>query len=215
MEFIVLLAILFFSTSFYMFLTSYRFQIFWRKTKTKKVLIDAILPRVKGKYMAEGHFASSHKVLSKYEYNKLRHSGKLNFSRCYNVITFKTKDSDWEMFFYLVKEGMKFNEVLAIRAFPREVKIKSQATIEKTKDRVNVLANNKYLAQILESYESKELLRWMLNKEGDNFFVYNNNIFYKSIQHGNEIIAVDRALEIIKAAHNLKNRIYKKGILEY
>lgn len=215
MELMILIVIFLFSLTFYMFLTSYRFQIFWRKTKTKKDFISLFIPQVKGKFLDQGYFATSHPVISNKDFSKLKLSGKLNYTRCYNVVTFKTKDSNWEVFFYLIKEDNKFKEVLAIRAFPKDIQIKSQATIEKATDRVNVLANNKYLAQVLESYESKELLRWILKNTDDTFYVYNNNVLYKSVQKENNIISTTRALEIVKGIHNLKNRIYVKGLVEY
>lgn len=216
MEIIWIFALLLFFLLCYVIYSSYSFQIWYNRRKLERNFLESFREQVKGIYYKSGHFSPTNKVIFEDEYSNLSNSQKANYSQCYDVITFKTPDSQWELFFYIVKEGMVFTEFLSIRTFPLNSKIKSEANIEKNYSRVNILANNRYLANILESEEVRDTLKWILRETGDNMYVYNNNISFRALIDGQkEKIPVSRVMDMVKSINGIKNKIYKRDVMGY
>lgn len=215
MEFWVLLIIFALSFFTYQFVTSYRFQVLLSKRRIKAQFLGKFIPQVKGVFFDEAYYSSSHKIVTPKEFQNMTPNNRAQFSKCFSAVTFKTTESSWELYFYLVKDGIKYTEVLVLRTFPKDLKIRSEGFAERAHSRVNVLTNNRYLTQILEGAEVKELLRWVLRHTGDSLYVNHNNISFRAVQTKTQRVSADRAMEVVKGIHNIKNRIYKKGILEY
>jgi hypothetical protein len=176
--------------------------------------MDEFVDKVKGKYIKDGYFSSSHKIISTSEFASYSKKYQHQFSKCYNMVRFQTADSDWELFFYLIREGTKFNEMLTVRAFPKKYRIKSEGNIEKSYGRVNIYTNNRYLTHILEKPETSDFLKWLLRHNNDILLVLHNNLHYKAYIDSHKYTPT-RALDMIKAMNVIKNKIYKKDVLEY
>jgi hypothetical protein len=217
MEFVFLFLVLVFVISFIIFLfyNSYYIQTLIYRFKRKNKFVIPFLNKVKGTYYSQAYFAVSHKVVRKDEYKNFSERFKLNFSKCHNVVLFKTKDADFELFFYLIKEdGLKYSEILTIRVFPKDNHINSEGNIEKNYSRLNIFTNNRYLTQILENEETLDYLNWLLRKNGDILLVSPTNLHYKIFLNERDV-SISRILDMIKALHKIKNKIYRKGVLEY
>ena len=169
---------------------------------------------VKGTYVPEAYFAHSHRIVPSKEYKTFANRQKLHFSRCYNVMTFKTEDSDWELFFHLVKDGVTFSEIINIRVFPKHNKIRSEGNIEKAHGGLNFFTNNRYLNEKLEEEVIKERLEKILTKTGDIMLISHGGMHYKAFIDGKNL-NVHKVMEIIKAMHYIKTKVFKEGVLEY
>ena len=179
----------------------------------KKLFLNDFKNATKGRFVAEAYFAPSHKVISLNEYNSLTNKQKMSFSKCYNVIIFKTPGAEWELFFHLIKEGLTFTEILSIRVFPEHYTIRSEGNVEKTYGRVNVFTNNHYLTKLLET-QVNNFVVWLMRYDGDMLLISSNNLHFKAYITANKI-SLNRALDMIKCMNGVKNGIYKKDVLEY
>lgn len=197
----------------YLGYSSYSFQVFLRKFLVKKSFVFDFLDKVKGIFISSGYYALSYKILSSKEYSKLKKRYKIEYGGCYNVVKFKTTDANWELFFYLVREGIKFKDILVIRAFPTGVILKSEGNVEKLHSRLNLYSNNRYLTHILEENSTQQTLNWLLRSNSDVLQIFNNNLHYKITLENR--LSSERVLEMIKALNIIKGKIYKKGLLEY
>ncbi len=198
---------------FYFLYTSHFFQFYMHRYRVKSSFLNEFKGSVKGKFTKVAYFAPSHKIISKSEYNSLPNREKVNFSKCYNVITFKSTDVYWELYFHLVKEEITFIEVFNLRAFPIEYKIKSEGNVEKSYSRLNVFTNNHYLTEILEG-KANNNLKWLIRKNGDILLIGSNNLHYKAFLDSKKMTH-ERALDMVKAMNGIKHDIYKKDVLEY
>ncbi len=198
----------------YVVYNSYGFQLFLHKRRVKKSFIDDFVSKVKGVYVSEAYFASAHRLVPKEEYKSYSNRQKLHFSKCYNVVTFKTQDASWEFFFHLVREGLKFSELMSLRVFPKHNKIRSEGNVEKNYSRLNIFTNNRYLTEILENQDTEDYLKWLIRHNGDILIISHNNLHFKIFLKGDRM-SVDRLLDMVKAIHTIKNKIYRDNILEY
>lgn len=214
MEFIVLLTIFVIFFTMYVFYSSYRFQRLLRQRSLNKNFLGDFLLSVKGNFRSRAYFAISHRVVMPEEYKSFSRKHRLSFSECYNIVTFKTPDANWEFFFHMVKEGVKYNEILNIRAFPKHNKIRSEGNVEKNYSRLNIFTNNRYLTGILESSDTRDNLKWILRNNGDILLVSGNNLHFKIFVDPKKI-TVNRVMDIIKAMNFIKNKIYRDDVLEY
>lgn len=214
MSFVIFLGIFVFSLVFYSFYVSYNFQIFLHKKKLKKILLSEFVDLVKGEFISSAYFSNSHKIVSEKEFRSFSNSHKLSFNKCYNIVKFKTSDAKWELFFHLVKEGLNFEEILSIRCFPNNLKIKSEGNIEKNYSRLNIFTNNRYLTGILENKIVKDYLKWLIRSNGDILLISNNDLHFK-VFLGRKNISSSRMLDMIKAIHGVKNNVYKEDNLAY
>lgn len=192
---------------------TYIFQFYYHKYRVKRDLIDKFMHTVKGHFVSEAYFGPSHKVISSSEYCSLSNRDKVNFSKCYNIVKFKTMDVYWELYFNLIRDGRSFSEVFNLRAFPHDYKIKSEGNVEKSYSRLNIFTNNRYLTEILEGV-SHEDLGWLVRYNGDILLVSYNNLHFKAFLDSNNLSA-NRTLDMVKAMNNVKSRVYKKDVLEY
>lgn len=163
----------------YIFFTSYTFQKLRYQRRIKKGFLNEFVTLVKGEYVSSAYFATSHPVISKTEFKSSSTKHKIQFTQCYNVVLFKTEDADWELFFYLVKEGLVYSQIMALRMFPKHTHIKSEGNVEKTYGRLNIFTNNRYLTGILEENETMDYLRWLIRYNDDILYVLPNNLHYK------------------------------------
>lgn len=189
-------------------------QVFLHRRKLRSSFIKSFTKEVNGKFYKRAFFAKNHKIVSKKEHNIYYARHKASFNTCYNCVTFKTQDASWELFFYLIKDGPVYSEIMSIRVFPNKVRIKSQGNVERTLSRVNVLTNNRYLTDLLEDEKSQEYLSWLLRKNDDNLLISHNTLHFKSFIKSKKM-SVKKTLNSVKAINALKNIIYKKGVIEY
>ncbi len=194
--------------------TSYSYQVFLHKKKARKIFLFDFAKEVKGEIVDYAFFAPSHKIISKKEYNTRSQRDKVKFSRCYNVVKFQTPDSHWELFFHLIKDGAIYNELLTIRVFPKEHRIKSEGNVEKSYGRINIFTNNRYLTNILEERDSGDYLRWLMRHNSDVLLISHNNLHFKIFIVSHKF-TVKRAIDMIKALNILKGKIYREEVLEY
>jgi hypothetical protein len=213
MVYIFLAFFVLFIVILFMLYCSYTFQFFLHRYKIKKGFLEDFRKLVKGKYVSEAYFCPSHKIISLQEYRSLSNRQKVNFSECYNVIRFKTIDIDWELYFNLIRDGMSFAEVLNLRAFPKDYKIKSEGNAEMNCSMVNIFTNNRYLTKVLE-VDVKLDIEYLIKKGGDNLFITYNNLHYKSFLDSSKI-SKSRVMDMIKSINSIKSKVYKKDILEY
>lgn len=206
--------ILFIFLFIYFLYTSYTFQIFIHRRRIKSNFLKEFISSVKGTFHEVGFFAISHNVVNKIEYNTFSNRHKASFSICHNVVTFKTPDSKWELFFHLVKDGSKFNEIMTIRVFPHKHRIKSEGNVEKNYSRLNIFTNNRYLTEILESQKTNDNLKWLIRHNGDILLISHNNLHYKAFLNP-KTITVTRVLDMVSALNSIKNEIYKDEVIEY
>lgn len=214
MAFTLLIIIFVVSIVILLIYNSYTFQIFKHRRKLKKIFLDDFTRQVKGSFVGNGYFAVSHRVVQPSEYKSYSNRHKANFSFCYNVVTFKTPDAHWELFFHLIKDNLRFSEIMTVRTFPIDCKIKSEGNVEKSYSRLNILTNNRYLTGILESPDTKDYLKWLLRENGDILLISHNNLHFKAFLK-NDKMSTMRVMDMIKAMNIIKNKIYKKDVIEY
>ncbi len=198
----------------YFFYVSFYFQTILYKLKLKKNFRYEFLAAVKGEFLNDAYFATSHKIVTPREHNTFFQRHKASFSKCHNTIRFKTSDASWELFFHLVKDGQVFNEQMSIRVFPIKNRIKSEGNVEKNYSRLNIFTNNRYLTQILENPENKDYLKWLIRHNEDILLISHNNLHFKAFMDTKKL-TVKRTLDMIKAMNVLKNKIYKDDVIEY
>ena len=210
----ILLGIVVVAAIAYFLFINFNFQIFLHQKKISSAFLKEFTKKVNGTYYKKAYFAKEHKIVSPKEYNSFNSRHKSSFSHCYNCITFSTQETHWELFFTLIKDNSVFSEIMYLRAFPKKVKLRSQANVERTFSRISVLANNKYLNDILDSSQVQEYISWLLQKDGEVLIVSQNALYFKSLVESRKM-SVDKTMNSVKAMNAIKDRVYRKGILEY
>ena len=114
----------------------------------------------------------------------------------------------------MVKEGVRFSEIMNLRVFPKFNLIKSEGNVEKNYSRLNVFTNNRYLTAILETRDVDENLKILLKNNGDILLISHNNLHYKTFMSSQDL-TIEKIMDIIKAINHIKNKIYKDDVLEY
>lgn len=179
------------------------------------LFIDKFVESVKGIYISKAYFAVSHRIVHVKSFKSFSNRQKVQFGMCYNVVTFKTPDANWELFFHLVKQStLKYDEILTLRVFPINNRIKSEGNVEKTYSKLNIFTNNRYLTGILESNEVTDLLKWLIRCDEDILLISPNNLHFKAFLKNGKFSST-RAMDMIKAMNSIKNKIYKDNVLEY
>lgn len=214
MSLIILLLFLVLFLVFYSYFISFSFQVFLNKKFLKIKYLKEFIELVKGNFIENGYFKISHHLVDLRHYNSYSIREKVTLTSCYNIVKFKTQDANWELFFYLVKDGLKFREVLSIRCFPKYNHIRSEGNIEKNISRLNIYTNTRKLTDILESQNIRDTLKDLIRNNGDLLLVYNNNLHYKIFLDSKKI-SLNRLHETVKLINILKNNIYKKDNLAY
>lgn len=197
----------------YLFYNSYYFQVLLRKHRSKNNFVNEFRERVKGKFYGKGYFNTHSEFITSGEYVSLKKRSKVDYRSCYNAVSFRTPDADWEMFFVLERDGIKYREQVILRAFPHHMRIKSEGTAEKSLSRLSVYSNNKYLSGIIESSDMHDMFHTILKENGDIMHIYHNNLYTNLIV--NPHVTVDFAMEVIKDMNIIKNKVYRRGIMEY
>jgi hypothetical protein len=198
----------------YFIYISFPFQTFLYKKKLQKTLKVGLSAAVKGEFIQDGYFAVSHKFVTPIEHKTYFQRHRASFSKCYNVLRFKTPDAHWEIFFHLVKDGSVFSEQMSLRVFPIKKRIKSEGNIEKNYSRLNIFTNNRYLTQVLENSETKDYLKWLIRHNEDILLISHNNLHFKAFIDTRKL-SVKRTLDMIKAMNVVKSKIYRDDVIEY
>ena len=198
----------------YFIYVSFFFQTILYKKKLQKTLKVGLLDAVKGEFIQDGYFATSHRFVTPIEHKTYFQRHRASFSKCHNILRFKTPDANWELFFHLVKDGSVFSEQMSLRVFPIKNRIKSEGNIEKNYSRLNIFTNNRYLTQILEHTETKDYLKWLIRHNEDILLISHNNIHFKAFIDTKKL-SVKRTLDMIKAMNVVKSKIFKDDVIEY
>lgn len=180
----------------------------------KASYVQEFASSVKGVILSKGYFANSHKVITLENYRSLSNKEKTAFHNCYNIISFKTPDSYWELFFYLISEGVSYREVMAIRSFPKKNRIRSEGNVEKNYSRLNIFTNNRYLTGILENGEVHDCLNWLIRQNDDILLISHNSLHFKAFLRKSNM-SVTRTMDMVKAINIIQKRIYKDDVIEY
>jgi len=213
--FIYILSLIFLiSVVIYVSLTNYKIQLLIRRNSFNKTVFNKILEGVKGRFCKVGYYSTNHKVVLKGEYKSFTNRHKVNFSQCFDIIRFKTQFGHMELFFSLIRENLRFYEVLNLRIFPYESFIKSEGNVEKNYSRLNIFTNNKYLTELLETHEMRELLNWLIRYNGDILLISKNNLHFKAFVNPKKL-SYERIMDMIKVIHMIAVKIYKGKHIEY
>lgn len=214
MDVLIYTAIFILCVLFYIAYSSYTLQFLYKRRKLDKKILNDFLKNVKGDFNSKGYFAPSHKFIRVQEYKSYSKRHQMPFSLCYNVVTFRTPDANFEFFFHMVKESGRFSEVMNLRVFPKHNRIKSEGNVDKNYSRLNIYSNNRYLTAILESSDIQTHLKELLRSDGDIMVICENNMHYK-IFVDSKSLSVQRIMDMIKSINYVKNKIYKDNVLEY
>ena len=198
----------------YFVYSSFYFQTLIYRKKLKKPFKEDFKIKVKGEFLSDAYFATSHRLVTPAEHNTYFQRHKVIFSKCYNVIRFKTQDAHWELFFHLVKDGAVFSEQMSLRVFPIKNRIKSEGNVEKNYSRLNIFTNNRYLTGILEESDTKDYLKWLIRHNEDILLISHNNLHFKAFINTNRL-TVKRTMDMVKALNVIKNKIFRDDVLEY
>lgn len=193
---------------------NYDVQVYLHRKSLKTSELQDFISQVNGKFYKKAYFAKNHKLVTDKDHNIYYSRHRLSFSKCYNCVTFKTKDASWELFFSLVKDGAVYSEMMSIRVFPHGNRIRSEGTVEKNFSRVNVLTNSRYLTDLLEEDSSHTYLNWLLHKNDDILLISHNMLHFKTFVESKKLRS-KKVMKSLKAIHAIKNIIYKKDVLEY
>jgi len=214
MSYLGLFLMIFFSFVFYLLYNAYFFQLFLHKYRLRSSFVKNFQNSVKGNFHDEGYFGMSHPFVSKEEYKSFSNRYRVSFSKCYNVVLFKTPDANWELFFHLLKDGTVYSEIMTIRVFPKHLRIKSEGNIEKNYSRLNIFTNNRYLTSVLESQSTNDYLKWLIRHNGDILLVSHNNLHFKAFLTSKEF-SEQRLLDMVKSLNGIKDAIYREDVIEY
>lgn len=214
MSFVFFLLLFFLFLLLYLLYSSFSVQSFVRRKKILRSLVYPFKEKVKGFYIPKGFFAVGHRVVSFSKYDSYTVRNKRLFTNCFNVVTFKTEHSNWELFFYLIKDGPKFNEIMTIRVFPKGKRIRSEGNVEKNYGKLNIYTNNRYLTSILEEPTNRDYLKWLLRYNEDILLISHNNLHFKAFIEPSKL-SISRLMDIIKALNAIEKSIYKEDTIEY
>ncbi len=214
MNFLGILLSVFAIISIFIFYQSYYVQFLLNSFKVNNHFLRHFTHTVKGSYVRKGYFTSHNKVILDREYKRLGKKERLNYSKCFNIVKFQLENTKCELFFYLIKEGLSYTQVLNLRVFiPHEHLIKSEGNVEKNYGRVNIFTNNHYLTRILET-KGQDCLNWLIRYNGDILFISSNNLHFKAFNTGGKM-SLSRSMDILKAVNVLRKEIYSKDVMEY
>ena len=197
----------------YILFNSYFVQVRFRKYISRKSFVLDFRDRVKGRFHSEGHYNIHSDFLTSVEYKKLKRRTRVDYRSCYDAILFKTQDADWELFFVLERHGIKYKERVILRAFPYHLRIKSEGTVERSMSQLNMYSNNRYLSGVIEGPEMNGLFHDILKVHSDILHIYENNLFC-NLKFRDDL-TVDFLMEVVSKMHVIRNKVYRKGIMEY
>ena len=189
------------------------FILFVRKKFGHSKIIYEIKEQVKGRVVKEGYFSQNQEILTPAAFKNLRISDQKKYTKCYNILKFKTDNSNWELFFYIVKDGFSYSEILTIRAFPQYKIITQEASIERVNGHISIFSSSRFLSEILEEKSTINAFEWIIRTNTDSFLIQNNNLAFK-IFCSDKTIQQKKILDYIKVINHVKNKVFKKDNLK-
>lgn len=88
--------------------------------------------------------------------------------------------------------------------------------LKKNYSRLNIFTNNRYLTQVLETQEARNLLSSMIENNSDIMHITHNNIHLKIFMDkktgGPEL---QKIMNIVRSMNQLKTMIFKEDVIEY
>lgn len=187
-------------------------MFFRRKFGYSKIVYE-IKEQVKGKVVKEGFFSQNQQVLTPYAFKNLRISDQKKYTKCYNILKFKTENSNWELFFHIVKDGFSYSEILTIRAFPLYKIITQEASIERVNGHISIFSSSRFLSEILEEKSTISAFEWIIRTSTDSFLIQNNNLAFKLFCN-DKTIQQKKIFDYIKVINHVKNKVFKKDNLK-
>ena len=209
----ILIGLFVISFTSYILYNNYSFQVFIRNNLRKTQLIS-LTQQTSGNYIKCAYFSSGHYITLNSEFKKLLMRQKADLVRCYSIITFKTIDADWELFFTLTRDSGRFIENIYLKCYPHNQKIHSKVSVEKIHSKLEVYATHHALMQILNSQKCMGNLNSILTLHEETFNVGVRYLQYK----GNlkfENISKTKILHKISHINEVKNQIYVSGLKAY
>lgn len=214
MIFWFLLIVFIISLLIFIFYNSHNFQIFIRTKLKKQIISIDLLTQTQGKYLESGYFSSKHKIIEKSEYGNLLKRQKVNLTPCYSILTFKTVDAEWELFFTLVKELGQFKEYLILKCYSNNFKIHSKVAVEKIHSKLEIYSNNHSLMQILNRNSTQNILSPLLTIHEETLNIGHKYIQFKTMS-SKEKLSKPKILQKISDINEIKNLIYISGLKPY
>lgn len=186
---------------------SYTLYFWYRKMFGYSKLFVELKKELNGNLSSTGYFAQGNKVISKYAYKNLPNSLKMKYTQCYNVLSFKTQDSNWEIFLYLVKEGFVYNEILIIRCFPKDVILQHESSVERVRGHISIFSTSRYLSEVLEEKHLISKFEWLIRNDSDTLLILSNNLVFKSFSNP-KVMNTQKILNILKVSQAVKKQVY-------
>lgn len=190
---------------------SYLLFLWYRQLFGNKKYFKLLNEELKGTYQKKGYFAQGHEIISPLAYKNLRNNDKANFSFCYNIVKFKTKNCRWEVYSYIVKEGFSHNEIVSIRCFPQKI-ISQEASVERVRSHISIFSSSRFLSEILEQKYLISGFEWLIRKDSDSFLIYNNSIVFKMFSD-EKMLKVEKIMRILKIIQTVKKEVFDKDTL--
>jgi hypothetical protein len=212
--YIVIISVFILLLSSFLIAQSYMLIYLYRKYFGYSDLFKQLSSQLNATFMRSGHYAQSHQVITTQAYKNLRNSDKLKFSQCYNIIKFKTKSSQWEIFLYLVKEGFSYNEILIIRCFPNNKILSNEANIERVRGHISIFSSNRYLAEVLQKQQVTSAFEWIIRYDSDSFLIQYNNLMFKGFCR-QKLMKSEQILKFLKVMESIKKEVYDNSTLKY
>jgi hypothetical protein len=209
----ILIGLFVISLTSHILYNNYSFQVFIRNSLRKKQL-KSLTQQTSGNYIGSAYFSSGHRITLNSEFKKLLMRQKVDLIRCYSIITFKTIDANWELFFTLTKDSGRFIENIYLKCYPHNQKINSKVSVEKIHSKLEVYATHHALMQILNSQRCMWNLNSILTLHEETFNIGVRYLQYK----GNlkfENISKTKILHKISHINEVKNQIYVSGLKAY
>lgn len=193
---------------------SYFFFYLYHKYFGYSNLLKKLSTQINATFIKSGYYAQSHQIITPQAHKNLRNSDKLKFTQCYNIIKFKTKTSQWEIFLYLVKEGFSYNEMLIIRCFPNNKILSNEANIERIRGHISIFSSNRYLAEVLQKQHITTAFEWLIRYDSDSFLIQHNNLMFKGFCQ-EKMMQTEQILKFLKVIESIKKEVYDKSTLKY
>ena len=200
--FILLLILFYLSQSFWAI-------SFYRRKFGYSNIVFELKEQVKGKIIKKGYFSQNQEILKPNAFKNLRISDQKKYSQCYNILKFQTENSNWELFFYIVKEGFTYSEILSIRSFPKYKIISQEASVERVNGHISIFSSSRILCEVLEEKDSINAFEWIIRTNTDSFLIQNNNLTFK-IFCTDKTVTQKKILDYIKVINHIKNKVFKK-----
>jgi hypothetical protein len=209
----ILVTIFVISFTSYILFNNYSFQVLIRNNLRKQQL-KSLKIQTSGNYFSSGYFSSGHHITLNSEFKKLLLRQKADLIRCYSIVTFKTVDANWELFFTLTRDSGSFIENIYLKCYPIGQKISSKVAVEKIHSKLEVYATHHALIQIINSSNCMNNLNSILTLHEETLNIGTRYLQYK----GNlkfENISKTKILHKISHINEIKNQIYVSGIKAY